>query len=106
MKGKRIRRGGRTKTGEKEEVIWLGDFNRHHPIWDEERNMHLFTKTALEAAQPLLDMISNYDMFMALAKDIPMLEACTTKNYTRVDNIFCSAELHDRFTLCDTYPQW
>ena len=106
MKGKRIRRGRRTKMGEKEEVIWLGDFNRHHPILDEERNVHLFTKTVLEAAQLLLDMISNYNMFMALAKDIPTLEACTTKNYTRVNNIFCSVELHDRFVSCDTYPQW
>ena len=24
--------------------IWLGDFNRHHPLWDEPRNLHLFTK--------------------------------------------------------------
>ena len=39
-------------------------------------------------------------------KDIPTLEACSTKNYTRVNNIFCSAELIDNFVSCNTYPQW
>ena len=50
------------RTGAKEEIIWLGNFNRHHPMWDEERNAHLFTKAALEAVQPLLDMLSDHDM--------------------------------------------
>lgn len=106
MRGRRTRYGSRDKTRERKEVIWLGYFNWHHPIWDKERNAHLFTKTALEATQPLLDMISNYNMFMALAKDIPTLEACSTKNHTRVNNIFCSVELHNRIVSCNTYPQW
>jgi exonuclease III len=89
-----------------ERFIWLGDFNRHHPIWDEERNAHLFTRRALEAAQPLLDLIGRYDMHMALPKDIPTLEACATKNFTRVDNVFCSEELVNTFISCDTFPQW
>ena len=68
--------------------------------------MCIFSKAALEAAQPLLNMISNYDMYMALAKDIPTLEACVMKNHTRVNNVFCSGELQDRFISCNTYPQW
>src|SRR5262249_51654522 len=28
-------------------TIWLGDFNRHHPIWESEENHHLFTREAL-----------------------------------------------------------
>lgn len=43
---------------------------------------------------------------MALPKDIPTLEACSKKNFTRVDNVFCSEELYDLFISCDTYPQW
>lgn len=31
-------------------MIWLGDFNWHHPLWDEPRNAHLFKCTNLEAA--------------------------------------------------------
>ena len=87
-----------------ENFIWLGDFNRHHPLWDKERNAHLFTKAALEATQPLLDLINIYDMQMALPKDIPTLEACTTKNFMRVNNIFCSAVLFDTFVSCNTFP--
>ena len=41
---------------------------------------------------------------MALPKDTPTLEACTTKNYTRVDNLFCMANLIDRFISCNIYP--
>ena len=52
-------RGGRADVvgGEKEKVIWLGDFNRHHPMWDEERHAHLFTRAALEVAQLLGDRL-------------------------------------------------
>ena len=92
--------------GEAEEVIWLGGFNRHHPMWDKERNAHLFTRAVLEATQPLLDMISKHDMHMALPKDIPTLEACSTKNHTRLDNVFCSMGLHKQFISCNTYPHW
>ena len=106
MRGRGGRNKARNRLREKEGVIWLGDFNMHHPLWDEERNTHLFTRAALEVVQTLLNMISIYDMHMALAKDILMLEACMTKNYTRVDNVFCSENLQDRFILCDTYPQW
>ena len=52
----------RSGTRGRESVIWLGDFNRHHPIWDEERNSHLFIRVALEVSQPLLDLISKYNM--------------------------------------------
>jgi ribonuclease HI len=100
------RRGARVEEEGIDRFIWLGDFNRHHPIWDEERNAHLFTRRALEAAQPLLDMIGRHDMHMVLPKDIPTLEACATKNFTRVDNVFCSADLLDTFISCDTFPQW
>ena len=27
--------------------LWLGDFNRHHLFWEEERNNHLLTLTML-----------------------------------------------------------
>ena len=34
------------------------------------------------------------------------MEACATKNFTRVDNVFCSTGLIDMFMSCNTYPQW
>lgn len=51
-------------------TVWLGDFNRHHPMWDKERNAHLFTRENLDRAQKLLDLLTMYDMRMALPKDI------------------------------------
>jgi exonuclease III len=98
----------RTRTDTQEhtsELIWLGDFNRHHPLWDEERNAHLFTATNLDKAQALLNMLATYDMRMALAKDIPTLEAKHTKNHTCPDNVFCSANLLQAITKCTTTPE-
>src|SRR5882762_4587870 len=34
----RRRRLGERMDGVREQFIWMGDFNRHHPLWDEERN--------------------------------------------------------------------
>ena len=71
--------------------VWLGDFNRHHPLWDEERNSHLFTESNLRLAQTLLDAVQEWELQMILPKDIPTLQAFGTGNYTRPDNVFCSA---------------
>ena len=56
--------------------------------------------------QPLLDLIDRYNMHMVLPKDIPTLKACATKNFTRVDNVFCLAEIAKTFISCDMFPQW
>ena len=85
-------------------MIWAGNFNQHHPLWDEDRNAHLFTSANLNAAQPLLDLLVAYNMMMVLPKGIPTLEAMNTKNYTRPDNVFCSTELAEKFISCNTDP--
>jgi hypothetical protein len=84
--------------------IWLGNFN-WHPLWDEERNNHLFTNMNLNDVQMLLNLLARHGMKMALPKDIPTLESTATKNYTRVDNIFCSEELLEAFISCNTMPE-
>jgi len=85
-------------------MIWAGDFNRHHPLWDKIRNSHLFTEAAIKDAQPLLDMLGIHQMKMALPRDIATLESTATKNWTRVDNVFCTADLLQDFILCDADP--
>jgi hypothetical protein len=55
-------------------TIWLGDFNRHHPLWDEERNAHLFTRRNMDLTQPLLEMIGQHNMKMALPPATPTLQ--------------------------------
>ena len=83
-------------------TIWLGDFNRHHPLWDEARNAHLFTRVNLDLTQPLLNMLSRHNMKMALPPFIPTLRSHSTGNHTRVDNIFCNEALIDAVIKCNT----
>ncbi|QRV96409.1 Reverse transcriptase (RNA-dependent DNA polymerase) [Ceratobasidium sp. AG-Ba] len=85
-------------------LILLGDFNRHHPTWDEDRNSHLFTRANLDLAQELLDLVSDGDLDMVLPKDIPTLEANNSGNYTRPDNVFASFALTEKLVSCDTEP--
>lgn len=86
--------------------LLVGDFNRHHPMWDEDRNAHLFTPAALALTSPLLDLIARHDLSMALPKDIPTLCASNGGNLTRIDNVFCSASLVNRIVECDTHPEF
>lgn len=85
--------------------VWAGDFNRHSPLWDEERNHHLFTRRNITMAQTLIDMVAKYDLKMALPHGTPTLEAMTTGNHTRPDNVFISDSIMDRLVSCTTTPE-
>ncbi len=61
--------------------ICAGDWNAHHPIWDEPRNSHLFTDRALERAGHLLQLIGRHHLKMPLPAFIPTLRAFSTGNY-------------------------
>ena len=45
-------------------MVW--EFNRHHPLWDEEWNHHLFMAAALREADKLLMLLADYGMEMVL----------------------------------------
>ena len=85
-------------------MLWCSDFNRHQPLWDEERNHHLFMAAALWAADWLLKKVLAHGMLMILPKGTPTLEAKVTKNWTRLDNMFCSANAEELVVVCDTDP--
>ena len=74
--------------------MWLGDLNLHHPLWDEERNAHLFMRRNLVKVQVLIDTLAEFNLQMTLLKDIPMLQVLSTSNHTRPDNIYISSWLH------------
>ena len=86
-------------------ILLMGDFNRHHPMWDEARNEHLFTAANLNVAQPLLELLSSYDFVMALPEDIPTLEANSTGNHTHPDNVFCTSHPAETITICNVIPE-
>jgi ribonuclease HI/endonuclease/exonuclease/phosphatase family metal-dependent hydrolase len=86
--------------------VWMGDFNRHSPIWDEDRNHHLFTRDNLQAADKLIRMAAEFDMRMVLPQGLATLEAMASGNRTRVDNVFADSGTADMFDLCTTREDW
>ncbi|KIK75160.1 hypothetical protein PAXRUDRAFT_38548, partial [Paxillus rubicundulus Ve08.2h10] len=66
-------------------MLWLGDFNCHHLMWEEERNAHLLTNRYLADTQPLIELLADYGMVMTLPKDLPTLESLATRNWTCPD---------------------
>ena len=95
----------KNNTNKNIKAIWLGDFNRHNPLWDDPKNNHLFARHNLDQAQILLDAIAKQQLYMALPKKIPTLRAMATGNYTRPDNVFVSLKLQGRIIECKTVPE-
>jgi hypothetical protein len=86
-------------------IIWAGDFNRHHPMWDEERNVQLFSAKNIDEAQVLIDIVSAHGLEMALPQGIPTYFVNRNGNWTRPDNVFCSSNAIDVLTRCTTVPE-
>ena len=40
-------------------TMWLGDFNHHHPHWDDPSNTRLFTEEALKAVEVLIEVVAS-----------------------------------------------
>jgi hypothetical protein len=94
-----------TTTGDDTHMIWAGDFNRHHPLWDDDRDVHLFTRQALRDAEGIINMLAEFSMEMVLPKDIPTLQHMRTKKYSRPDNVFCTTALKPYITKCEVKAQ-
>lgn len=86
-------------------MLWCRDFNRHHPMWDEERNSHLFPANANRAAEELITLLADYHMIMALPRRLLTLQSMSTGNWTQVDNVFCSDNVSNTLTSCNTCPR-
>ena len=68
----------RTPQGEAH-IIWLGDFNRHHPYWDNPEDSRLFTNKATKAAEKLIEAVADAGLELALLSRIPTHEHSATK---------------------------
>jgi len=93
---------GEFRTDNRKHIIWAGDFNWHHPMWDRDKDTQLFTNHSQREAIRLISLLADHDMAMPLPKGIPTLQHMVTGLYSRPDNLFCSAELQDMITNCDT----
>ena len=85
-------------------MIWLGDFNRHHLLWDAAEDTHLFTSVNRNNASTLITLLGDHHMEMALPAGIPALKTFRNGNFSRPDNVFCSADLISSVIECNTYP--
>lgn len=87
------------------EILWVGDFNRHHPMWDKPRNTHLFTRDNLDKAQDLINCLDELEIQMVLPAEIPTLKAFATGNLTRPDNVFASEGVASTIIECNTVAE-
>lgn len=85
-------------------TLWAGHFNRHHPIWELHSNSHSLTNRYLQAAEPLIESITDFGMQQLLPGGTPTLEALATGNHTRPDNVFADAELTNLMIACRVTP--
>ena len=68
-------------------IIWLGDFNQHHPLWDDPDDDRLFTPNVISAAEELIEAIADAGLELALPSRIPMHQHNVTKSWTRLDQV-------------------
>jgi len=87
-------------------TLWCGDFNRHHPLWNDETDNQIFTNQALREAV-LVGMLADEGLEMDLPKGIPTLKHMVTNSYSHPDNVWCSLELTPFIIRCevDSYLQ-
>jgi hypothetical protein len=89
------------RSGSGKYSIWLGDLNRHHAMWELPENSHLCTGRGHREAQPLIDLIEEHNMDMALPAEIYTLRHKANHNIrTRPDNVFVSSNLSPHIESC------
>jgi ribonuclease HI/exonuclease III len=93
------------RTGELDaHVIWLGDFNRHHPHWDDPADTRLFTPAAMEAAETLIEAVADAGLELVLPSGIPTHYHNVTKRWSRLDQVFLSEQSTNIIIACETRP--
>lgn len=96
--------GDQPEGGEDIRMVWIGDFNRHSPMWDDPKNNQIFTSGANKKAVRLLAMVAKWVMVMALPAGLPTLEHSSSKTWTRLDNIWVDNTLLNGVTRCIVEP--
>jgi len=55
-------------------------------------------------AEKLISSLADHNMVMGLPHCFPTVQSMSTKNWTGVDNVFCTDNVQDSVTLCNTTP--
>ena len=94
---------GNTEMQSKHHIVWVGDFNWHHPCWDSMDNASLFTKEALEKAELLIQAVVEIGLDLALPTGVPMHEHNVTKHWSRLDQVFIMEHTLEALTQCKAF---
>ena len=86
-------------------IIWLGNFNRHHPYWDNPEDSRLFIKEATKAAEKLIEAIADAGLELALPSGTPTHEHSASKQWSRLNQVFLSVHSNAMLISCDTVPE-
>jgi exonuclease III len=85
-------------------TIWLGNFNRHHPYWDNPDDERLFTTEAIEEAKILIEAVADAGLELILPSGILTHIHNVTKKWSRLDQVFLSDHSLDLLIACETTP--
>jgi endonuclease/exonuclease/phosphatase family metal-dependent hydrolase len=85
-------------------IMWVGDFNRHHPHWDDPRDGRLFTNEATEAAEKLIVTLADLGLELALPSGTPTHRHHVTKLWSRLDQVFITDHSINALITCETQP--
>ena len=85
-------------------TLWVGDFNRHHPYWDDPSDGRLFTNEATDAAKRLIEAVADIGLELALPSGIPTHRHSVTKLWSRLDQVFISDCSINALISCETQP--
>ena len=81
-------------------TLWLGDFNRHHPHWDNPSDTRLFTNEAIKSAEKLISLVADAGLELALPPQMTTHKHNVTKKWTRLDQVFLSEHTMDSLVSC------
>ena len=95
---------GSAETQSKHHLMWVGDFNRHHPCWDSPDNNGLFMKEATARAEILIQLIAEIGLDLALPAGTPTHEHNITKQWSRLDQVFVTEHTLDALMQCEALP--
>ena len=85
-------------------TLWVGDFNRHHPYWDNPNDGQLFTNEATDAAERLIEAVADIGLELALPSGILTHRHCVMKLWSRLDQVFISDCSINALISCETLP--
>lgn len=82
-------------------MLWIGDFNRHHPHWDRPTDNRLFTPDTLHSTEKLISAVAEAGLDLTLPPQIPTHKHNVTKKLSRLDQVFLYKHSMDTLISCD-----